>query len=513
MAVTKRNLIKYGVSVFFYYYLTKGITSTAIASEPPENFSEKIRSNKEILKLKLKNILTEQELKNKSPSSNFDYFFVSSANSHQDKVVVFIYEGLRSVGQGLITSLDGSVWKPYDIELELTDFGAVGDGKTDSSDSIELALNSGIPIKESRPNNYLLTRTLTLRDGFLSFSGFGKGKTVFLLNHFLNGIVYSKPLFQSTKSKVLLSGYTLKRLNSSLYTGRAGPKGLYVSNADPLLIDDVEECYGLGYGIHVDFSNNVIVKNCYVHDHKGLIAGLSGTDGIHFYRSKNVTAERNFVHDVGDDALSAGSFDKGNKAQNITFNDNRIVSCKGGIKVYSYANDIFINRNVIVGSREGGVYLTDDKNSPEDSYIANVVIKNNKFSFIGVLGESNESGALRIRFWPKPNKSSRIDNVVFENNTIVNCLLGVSTLAYDSSKRLSNLFIVGNNFSVDKNHVGKIKGYYIRVIQCDEKLIIERNNFQSSKEILPVAKDYQSDNLKWSSTAEMKFKDNSINNH
>ncbi|WP_336369210.1 right-handed parallel beta-helix repeat-containing protein [Rahnella perminowiae] len=512
MAVTKRNLIKYGVYGFFYHYLTQGIVSTAIASESDIKLIDKIRSDKKLLKLKLGKILTEQELLSKTPSSSFDFFFVLPANSRQDKVLVFIYEGPDPIKKNLMTSSNISVWKPHDIELELTDFGATGDGKTDSSASVELALNSGIPIRESRPNNYLLTRTLTIKDGFLNFSGFGKGKTVFLLNHFLNGVIYSNPQFAKDKSTVSLCGFTLKRLNSSLYLGEAGPKGLYVGNADPLLIDDVEECYGLGYGIHVDFSNNVTVKNCYVHDHKGLIGGLSGTDGIHFYRSRNVTAEHNFVHDVGDDALSAGSFDKANKAQNITFNDNHIVSSKGGIKIYSYANDVFINRNVIVGSREGGVYLTDDKNSPENSYIENVTIKNNKFSFIGVSGQSNESGALRIRFWPKPNAFSKINNVVFENNTVVNCLLGVSTLAYDKSKRLSNLFIVGNDFSVNEKHVGKVKKYFIKVIQCDDKLVIERNKFQSAKNILPVAKDYQSDNLKWSSTAEMNFKANSVDN-
>ena len=512
MAVTKRNFIKYGVSGLLFYNLNKFFLSNAIASEPDGKPIHRIKCDKDLLRLKLNNILTEKELVYKTPSLSFDYFFVLSSNPRQNKVVVFIYEGPRSVQKGLITSLDGSVWKPYDIDLELTDFGAIGDGKTDSSASIELALNSGIPIKENRANNYLLTRTLIIHDGYINFSGFGKGKTVFLLDHFFNGIIYSKPFFIDLKSKVFLSGFTLKRLNSSLYTGRAGPKGLYVGNADPLLIDEIEECYGLGYGIHIDFSNNVIVKNCYVHDHKGLIAGLSGTDGIHFYRSQNVIAENNFVHDVGDDALSAGSFDNKHKAQNITFNDNRIVSSKGGIKIYSYANDIFINRNVIVGSREGGVYLTDDKNSPEDSYVSNVNIKNNQFSFVGVFGESNESGALRVRFWPKPNASSKIDNVVFENNTIVNCLLGVSTLAYDRSKRLSNLFIIGNKFSVNEKHVGNFKGYYISVVQCDEQLVIEDNDFQSSKSILPVSSDYQTDNLKWGSTAEMKFKDNSIVN-
>lgn len=512
MAVTKRTFIKYGVCGFLYYYLTKGICSVALASGPDENLLNIIRADKNRLKLKLKNIIPEQELINKEPSSSFDYFFVSSDDRHQEKVSVFIYEPTNSIQHELVTSSNSRSWKEHDIELELADFGAIGDGVTDATTSIEFALNSGIPIRETQPKTFLLTRSLILNDGYLNFSGFGKGKTVFLLNHFLNGVTYSQPLFQSLKSKVSFMGFTLKRLNSALYNGGAGPKGLYVGNADPLLINDVEECYGLGYGIHVDYSNNVTVKNCYVHDHKMEIAGLSGTDGIHFYRSKNIIAEHNLIHDVGDDALSVGSFDKKHKAQNITFNDNHIVSTKGGIKVYSYATDVYINRNIVTGSREGGVYLTDDKNSPDNSYIGNVFIRNNQFSFVGVLGESNESGALRIRFWPKKNVTSRIDNIVFENNTIINCLLGVSTLVYDSSKRLSNLFISNNNFSVNENHIGRVKDYFINIAQCDESLIVERNKFQSLNKITPVVKGYKYDNKKWSSTAEMKFRDNNINN-
>ncbi|HGK4787710.1 TPA: hypothetical protein ACJ2XD_005342, partial [Klebsiella pneumoniae] len=108
-------------------------------------------------------------------------------------------------------------------------------------------------------------------------------------------------------------------------------------------------------------------------------------------------------------------------------------STKGGIKFYSFVQDAIVQANRLVGCREGGVYLTDDKNSPDNSLVENIVIKNNSFNFIGVFGKSDEAGALRIRFWPKVNIGSKVKNIVFSNNEVLNSRLGISELAYNDN--------------------------------------------------------------------------------
>ena len=56
----------------------------------------------------------------------------------------------------------------------------------------------------------------------------------------------------------------------------------------------------IGYGIQFDYSDTyVMVRRCYVHDHFGGSSVASGTDGIHFYRTKDFWAVENTVARVG----------------------------------------------------------------------------------------------------------------------------------------------------------------------------------------------------------------------
>jgi len=460
---------------------------------------------------KIKNKITLEALKNIQGSAIYDYYFVLPDDIKNDPLSLYICIGSATpTSSEYVTSIDGLKWQKYILQFELSDFGAVGDGATDSADAIELALNSGLAITETKGYSFLLGRTINISDIYLNLTGLGQGKTTFLLNHYNNGIEFSRASPNIEKSTVTLKNFTIKRLNNGLYEGGAGPKGLYVGNASPLLIESVEECYGLGYGLHIDYSNNVVVRDCHVHDHKGQAAGLSGTDGIHFYRSQNVTAEKNFVHDVGDDAISAGSYDSNYAAENISFLDNKIYSSKGGMKIYAFAINVLIQGNKVVGAREGGVYLTDDANSPEGSTIDGVKILYNDFYAIGVYGQSDEGGALRIRFWPVEGHASKITNISFENNSIYNSRVGISELAYNSTKRLSNLQVLNNTFIVNGGAVGVIKKYSIRLTQCDDVLDISKNIFTYPTLDYSIFYGAGLSELQWNSTAQPNTVDNSV---
>lgn len=446
-----------------------------------------------------------------------DFMFVKNRNNGVADLYVYHVEpkNLGFQSRDYVYTRKGGVWVRLDYYFTLEDFGAISDGVTDCSKEINLALNSGLVIRAINKGVYLLRDTVRISSVSLDFMGFGKGKTVFLLDHINHGVVYDEPRNKNDKRSVYLSDFTIKRLNSNNYKSAAGPKGLYVANASPLRIYDVEECYGIGYGVHIDYSNDIIIRRCHVHNHQDDMGGASGTDGIHIYRSENILVENNVIHDVGDDAISTGSFDPRYRIKNAIIKDNYIYNTKSGIKIYSFASDVNVNNNRIVNSREGGVYITDDKNSINDATVDNVVIMENFFSSIGISSKSDEAGALRIRLWPNKNSKSLISNITFKKNNIQDCLTGVSILTYDSDKKVENIYIVGNFFKTTVNSDGvnmrhKQLQYFIRVVQCYGDFSVSKNNFYTDIPTLikfDIAKIKETDEK---FMAIFKFMDNKV---
>lgn len=455
----------------------------------PPNITE-LKFDKDVLIHKSENKVDREYLRD-NDSFDYDFLFVNDKGAGVADLYVYHVEP-KSLGfqsRDHVHTRKGGVWVKLDYYFTLEDFGAISDGVTDCSREISLALNSGLVIRAVNKGVYLLRDTVRISAVSLNFMGFGKGRTVFLLNHINHGVVYDEPKNRNDKRSVYLSDFTIKRLNSKVYKSEAGPKGLYVANASPLRIHNVEECYGIGYGVHIDYSNDIIVRSCHVHNHRDDMGGASGTDGIHIYRSENILVENNVIHDVGDDAISTGSFDPKYTIRNAVIKNNYIYNTKSGIKIYSFASDIKVNNNRIVNSREGGVYITDDNNSINDATVDNVVIKDNFFSSIGISSKSDESGALRIRFWPNKNTRSLISNITFKENTIQDCLTGVSILTYNPDKKAKDVYILGNIFkTTSKNEGANVEHrqlpYFIRVVQCYGDFMVSRNNFYANIPIL-----------------------------
>lgn len=428
----------------------------------------------------------DREYLSNNVSFDSDFLFVKSINDGVAELYIYHEKpkNLESHSRDYVYTRKGGVWVRLDYYFTLEDFGAISDGVTDCSKEVSLALNSGLVIRSVNKGIYLLRDTVRISTVSLDFMGFGKGRTVFLLDHLNHGFVYDEPRSKNNKRSVYLSDFTIKRINSDDYKSAAGPKGLYVANASPLRIYDVEECYGIGYGIHIDYSNNIIIRRCHVHNHQGDMGGASGTDGIHIYRSKNILVESNVIHDVGDDAISTGSFDPQHRIKNAVIKDNYIYNTKSGIKIYSFASDVNINNNRIVNSREGGVYITDDKNSIDDATVDNIFIMGNFFSAIGLSSKSDEAGALRIRFWPNKKTKSLISNIIFKNNKIQDCLTGVSILTYDHDKKANDIYIINNIFKMTVNNERfntryKQLHYFIRVAQCHGDFMVSKNIFHT----------------------------------
>lgn len=359
------------------------------------------------------------------------------------------------------------------VTLEM--FGADPTGTVDSTQAVINAFTSGYPIRQQIPGTYLLNSGIVLPEQDLSFVGLGMSKTIFKINHFTDAIRIGSAANQTVKNEHYLSGFKITRNNYASYTGTIGPKHLYLSNSRNAVIERVEETGSIGYGIQFDYSDKVTVRNCYLHDHFGGNTTASGTDGVHFYRSTNITANDNVFENLGDDGLSSGSFDINFPVNNVKWSKNTFINCQSGMKLYSYVDTALVESNIVKGSKQAGVYLTNDKNALAGAYIKNITIKDNQFKDIFSGDETNiEPGPLRIRGWL--GSDATFDNIVFEGNLADNVYSGVCFVMESAGQRLSNLYIRGNEFS--NQVLGSLNSRpWLRLPAVDANLVIHDNDF------------------------------------
>lgn len=374
----------------------------------------------------------------------------------------------------------------------MQDGGAIGNaaisGTTvtgdDDTDAVLRVFSTRLPIVEKQPAKYRLTGSVTLGNGALSFEGLGSELTTFVYDHLSAGLTFGPETNSETKYPGKFVGCGCVRPNYLNGPSSSGPKSFSFGNFSPFLMEDVKELNAIGYGIFFVFCNRVTVRDSYAGYHLGTYASpKSGSDGMHFYKCTNVWAYNNVIEEIGDDALSSGSFDPLFPCSNINFINNRINRVHGTIKLYSYVDGAIIEKNIFKHGHEGGVYLTNDKNSLNNSYVRNVRVTDNEFyNIIGLETTNNTAGGVRLRFWPDEtvqNSAASIDNIYIYNNTFSECGSGVAAVTQDAYKRFSNLFINSNTF---KDAPLSLTGSrpFIRIHQCDNNLEITDNRMFNS---------------------------------
>ena len=317
-----------------------------------------------------------------------------------------------------------------------------------------------------------------------SVMGDGIGRTQIMLDHSGQGVILNGSGTPGEPASYIrginIGELSISRIGYQAYNGPIGSKSLYVSKAVDSRIFNVEESGAIGFGIQFDDCINVSVTGCHVHDHFGGMAGPTGTDGIHFYRCQNYRAEGNWVHDVGDDAISSGSFETrtlSRQCRNGAYVANRIENCGGaGLKAYSYISGLEASGNTLKNIRQGGIYLTGDANDPQDMLIEDVNITGNHF--IDCRGQGGEiAGAFRMRFWPtNPNHTGLMRRICFSQNHGSGCRSLVYQVVFSGTKTFQDLQITDNRFDSfvrPEGAVGNEVG--IQIMQCHGVLNVSRN--------------------------------------
>lgn len=367
------------------------------------------------------------------------------------------------------------------------DGGVVGDAVisgstvtgTDDTAAVLRVFSARLPIRQNSPLKMRLTSPVTLGNGIVDLIGMGSSHVVFVYDHLSAGLTFGPETNSTTKYQGTVKGVSCVRPNYMAYSGSAGPKSFSFGNFSPITLEDVREENAIGYGIFFVFCQSVMVKRCYAGNHVGTYASpKSGTDGIHFYKCNDVWAYDNILEEIGDDALSSGSFDPTFPCSNINFIRNKISRVHGAMKLYSFVDGAEIAYNRFRVGHEGGVYLTNDANSLDNSYVKNIKIHHNEFfDIIGSESTNNTSGGVRLRFWPDnavTNSRAIIDQIYITDNLISGCGAGIAAITQDAYKRFSNIFIRNNSFRAAPLGLTGSRPY-IRIHQFDYELEISGN--------------------------------------
>jgi hypothetical protein len=114
------------------------------------------------------------------------------AASGGSNLVGFLQAGTGAVATTVQTKLRESV--------SVKDFGAVGDGVTDDTAAIQLALNSGVPYVLLPPGTYLVTATLTIASANITLAGQSGGTQAYQTATINHSASSTGPLFSLNSS-------------------------------------------------------------------------------------------------------------------------------------------------------------------------------------------------------------------------------------------------------------------------------------------------------------------------
>lgn len=357
-------------------------------------------------------------------------------------------------------------------------FGADPDGKRSSSNAFarmfEKAMQEDLLCKCDRPGRYRLDRSVKVscEGRRVRFEGSGRQLTHILLDGDFTGL--SIKGVQGRENEVHLSNFSISRLRYELYQGPIGKRAIEVSEANGVIIEGIEESGGIGFGIFLDRCLEYRVSDCIIRDHIGGRIHRSGTDGLHIYRSPGPgRVFNNTVFNVGDDAISFGSFAIAEPTAEFSCFSNTISDTAGSIKVYGNSKRFHIYENRIVRPKTGGVVVWDDRGHKESFVISDGVIAHNTVS--------NQIGAGicgAISVWSPAGSGAGFQrNIHIENNIILNCNFGVTVASQVSNKYNENIVIVGNNIFGARQRGIMLDGYGGSVVVS--RNVIKESGFEA----------------------------------
>ncbi len=298
--------------------------------------------------------------------------------------------------------------------------------------------------------SFSFKRSLSLNDTpNIIIKGAGKGKTILSFKGQIEG---AEGILVKNVNGITLEGFTvadskgdaikaqdctnviMRDLETTWTTGKLstnGAYGLYPVSSTNVLMEDCEASYAMDAGIYVGQSNNVVVRNNYVHHN---VAGLeienTKVGEVYGNRAHDNTAGM-LIFDMPD--LPQANGDKIKFYDNYMENNNgenfapkgMIVSTLPpgtGMNIMAHSN-IEIYNNTIKGHKTIGIMVNSwmmtgqsYKSKDFDPYCTNISIHDNKFiNNIGTADTTTDSGKLITALFGGKNYDIMIDGIFKPN--------------------------------------------------------------------------------------------------
>jgi hypothetical protein len=304
----------------------------------------------------------------------------------------------------------------YDVEA----FGAKGDGVTDDSDAINLALRSvppGATVRLRAGQTYLKRKLIEVRQPGARLSGYGA--TLYAVT---TAEEVARGKGQSPLAiKLLAPGTSVVgvRIVSNLrrrLVGHPNDAAVYVAGARQSVVDVRIEYTSIGVLIE-GASDFTIARNA---------VQRTQADAIHVTgRSYGGRVVCNVVRETGDDMIAVVDYGRGEpKTGGVLIEGNDVAGqyWGRGITVVG-GRDVTIRSNTIARTTHGAGILVASESSFKTANVRNVLVENNRISDVQVsdadynpINATRKTGHSAILL--AADKGHAIDGVLIRNNTI-----------------------------------------------------------------------------------------------
>jgi Ca2+-binding RTX toxin-like protein len=293
------------------------------------------------------------------------------------------------------------------MNVSITDFGAVADGKTNNHDAIQQALDyahangGGVLIPTG---NFAYSGTLT--DNGVAVTGTGTGSILTAQDGANESLIVTGN--GASVSNLQMDGVTSSGRMSTFQSGE-----IWVSNAQNYTIQNVLINGSSSVGIVSDNSSNGHILNNTVEN--TLADSIHTTDGSH-----DITISQNRVLHSGDDGISIVSYQGQPISHDITIDGNSVISNNWGRSLSVVGgNNVQITGNHVEGGAAdfAGVYISAE-NEWGTQGVSNVTVSGN--TLIDAGGTSSGHGAITV--YNSQGGSEQITGVTLSGNQIVDPL-------------------------------------------------------------------------------------------
>lgn len=349
--------------------------------------------------------------------------------------------------------------------VDLYQYGAYGDGKTDDTNYIKSAFNSGVQIIHASEGNYLMSSGILLPSN-ISFIGSNSDNTTFIA---CEGYASGTEMFKVdnkeniTLKNIGISGNSEVNVRGDDYNGTDGIHLLDLWGSRDINVENCNFKDNIYTAIRLFGGTNITVNNStFTNVDCGVIS--LGSDGV---QSLNITNNMFNGHEYSEpislytdsasysDIIISGNtmankihgngilFKSGNEFRNVTISNNTIENCATGINLTGLEDSEITNNNIKSTTSGSGVLLVNCNNVLVENLNLDNSYQNGLY-----LENCTNTNIMNVNINEFGFQNENFHGINLKGNGTGTKISGNITSADITSKAISCIFVNGNNYDI-----------------------------------------------------------------